>query len=185
MDDDVQAARRRIRAERQQRALQTWEEANPEQPKVKVTKLDPPPATPLPAQPTKPPAGWYPDPKMAQTQRYWDGEKWGDNVAPMPNTSAASSSSGSSPLLIGLVLAGSAIGVVMAMQSASLLTGTGTLWTGVAIAGGAGILGWVVKVPIGVRILAGIAVVLAFANASSVESQLDKNRQEINHLVQR
>ena len=27
-------------------------------------------------------AGWYADPEMAGTQRYWDGEKWTDNVAP-------------------------------------------------------------------------------------------------------
>jgi hypothetical protein len=26
--------------------------------------------------------GWYPHPSMADTQRYWDGEKWTDNVAP-------------------------------------------------------------------------------------------------------
>lgn len=30
------------------------------------------------------PPGWYPDPKMANTQRYWDGERWTDNAAPMP-----------------------------------------------------------------------------------------------------
>ena len=29
------------------------------------------------------PAGWYPDPQRAQTQRYWTGEAWSDHVAPM------------------------------------------------------------------------------------------------------
>jgi hypothetical protein len=29
------------------------------------------------------PAGWYPDPTRAQTQRYWDGEAWSDHVAPL------------------------------------------------------------------------------------------------------
>lgn len=29
-------------------------------------------------------AGWYPHPKMPGTQRYWDGEKWTEHVAPMP-----------------------------------------------------------------------------------------------------
>lgn len=29
-----------------------------------------------------PSAGWYPDPKMPGTQRYWDGEGWSDHVAP-------------------------------------------------------------------------------------------------------
>lgn len=27
-------------------------------------------------------AGWYPHPVMADTLRYWDGEKWTDQVAP-------------------------------------------------------------------------------------------------------
>ena len=30
------------------------------------------------------PAGWYPDPQMPATQRYWDGKQWTHNVSPMP-----------------------------------------------------------------------------------------------------
>ncbi|WP_227467500.1 DUF2510 domain-containing protein [Nocardioides lijunqiniae] len=30
----------------------------------------------------KPPAGWYPHPTMADTRRYWDGDKWTENIAP-------------------------------------------------------------------------------------------------------
>jgi hypothetical protein len=30
-----------------------------------------------------PPAGWYPHPSMAGTQRYWDGSKWTDHTAPV------------------------------------------------------------------------------------------------------
>jgi hypothetical protein len=29
------------------------------------------------------PAGWYAHPTMAATQRYWDGEQWTENIAPM------------------------------------------------------------------------------------------------------
>lgn len=29
------------------------------------------------------PAGWYPHPTMAQTQRYWDGTTWTGEVAPV------------------------------------------------------------------------------------------------------
>jgi hypothetical protein len=29
------------------------------------------------------PAGWYPDPEGAQRQRWWDGEKWTADVAPL------------------------------------------------------------------------------------------------------
>jgi hypothetical protein len=28
------------------------------------------------------PAGWYPDPTMADTRRYWDGKAWTDHIAP-------------------------------------------------------------------------------------------------------
>jgi hypothetical protein len=30
------------------------------------------------------PPGWYPDPKMADTRRYWNGESWSEHVAPAP-----------------------------------------------------------------------------------------------------
>jgi len=37
-----------------------------------------------------PPAGWYPDPVMASTQRYWDGAQWTAHVAPLaPSASSA------------------------------------------------------------------------------------------------
>lgn len=31
---------------------------------------------------TQTPAGWYADPKMTSTQRYWDGERWTEQTAP-------------------------------------------------------------------------------------------------------
>ena len=37
-----------------------------------------------------PPAGWYPDPAMAQTQRYWDGQQWTSAVAPLNGAPAPS-----------------------------------------------------------------------------------------------
>ncbi|MGH3345538.1 MAG: DUF2510 domain-containing protein [Nocardioides sp.] len=30
-----------------------------------------------------PPAGWYPHPWMADTNRYWDGTAWTDHIAPV------------------------------------------------------------------------------------------------------
>jgi hypothetical protein len=33
--------------------------------------------------PSQTPAGWYPDPSMPSTQRYWDGQQWTENLAPM------------------------------------------------------------------------------------------------------
>jgi|SRR6478752_7069821 len=34
-------------------------------------------------QKPKAPPGWYPDKRMAGTQRYWDGQSWTDKVAPL------------------------------------------------------------------------------------------------------
>lgn len=28
-------------------------------------------------------AGWYPDPTMSATQRYWDGQAWTEHVTPL------------------------------------------------------------------------------------------------------
>lgn len=36
---------------------------------------------------TSPPAGWYPHPSMADTRRYWDGERWTDHIAPQTGPS--------------------------------------------------------------------------------------------------
>jgi hypothetical protein len=39
---------------------------------------------------TTAPAGWYPHPTMAGTQRYWDGQKWTDHIAPVGAPTAGS-----------------------------------------------------------------------------------------------
>jgi hypothetical protein len=33
-------------------------------------------------EPALPPPGWYNDPKMADTRRYWNGSAWTDHIAP-------------------------------------------------------------------------------------------------------
>lgn len=53
--------------------------------------------------PSGPAPGWYPDPKMAGTQRYWDGDDWSDHVAPLGAPPAANGSAGAGS---GLVAAG-------------------------------------------------------------------------------
>jgi Protein of unknown function (DUF2510) len=35
-----------------------------------------------------PPAGWYTDPNDATTQRYWDGQQWTENRAPLEKKGA-------------------------------------------------------------------------------------------------
>jgi uncharacterized protein DUF2510 len=65
------------------------------------------------------PPGWYRDPDQAETQRYWDGEEWTDQRAPLAERSSASwtdSSGGlteSGRFAVGLILAG--LGAVIAI----------------------------------------------------------------------
>jgi Protein of unknown function (DUF2510) len=35
-------------------------------------------------------AGWYPDSHLTGTQRYWDGARWTDHVAPLTTVPASS-----------------------------------------------------------------------------------------------
>ena len=51
-----------------------------------------------------PSAGWYPDPSMAGTQRYWDGSRWSDHVAPMAASQPRRSTEAED--VSGLVVAG-------------------------------------------------------------------------------
>jgi hypothetical protein len=131
----------------------------------------------------KPPAGWYPHPTMAGTQRYWDGERWTDTIAPTPASDPRSAKQ-QSQVLGAVLIAGSAIGLIMSLQSASLLTGTGAIWTGVAIAIGAAIVTWMVDaVPTWVSVLCVLAALIATSNAVSVESQLDRQRHKIDRML--
>lgn len=61
--------------------------------------------------PSNPPAGWYPDPQVPGSRRWWDGKMWGPTQAQVPPPSAAppalpsqpssSSSSGLPPFGLG------------------------------------------------------------------------------------
>ena len=57
--------------------------------------------------PQSTPPGWYPDPRMTGTQRYWDGERWTDHVAPLAHSPAPASSGGVSVWVIagGILIA--------------------------------------------------------------------------------
>lgn len=36
-------------------------------------------------RPGEPQAGWYPDPRTVQQQRYWDGQRWTEDCRPIPS----------------------------------------------------------------------------------------------------
>ena len=58
--------------------------------------------------------GWYPDPNMPGTQRYWDGGKWTDNVAPLPPPAPTRTGfTGSSlAVVVGILIAAGVVLVV-------------------------------------------------------------------------
>lgn len=122
---------------------------------------------------------------MANTQRYWDGQAWTDNVAPTGVSPQRPVKSDQQSQLVTVgILAASVIGVIMAMQSASLLSGTGTQWTGAAIALAASIATYVLRktIPSWLRIISVVAALVALASVFYLENQLDERRQEFSQL---
>ncbi|MUM25547.1 DUF2510 domain-containing protein [Mycolicibacterium sp. CBMA 295] len=80
--------------------------------------------------PPNPQPGWYPDPLNPGKRIYWDGATWGEPVG-VPDDSGNSKKTA---IAIGVcVLA--VVGLVMSMQSVSLMTGSGPVWTGIAVVG--------------------------------------------------
>lgn len=61
-------------------------------------------------------AGWYAHPSMANTLRYWDGQKWTDQVAPAP---AATTGVNYGRVFLAIVL--------------GLLVAIGLLWMGLYV----------------------------------------------------
>lgn len=82
-----------------------------------------------------------------------------------------------------LVLAGlcaaSFVGFVMSLQSASLLSGTGIIWTGAAIATAVFIFARVARVEKKAVIALGIVAALSLGSAVYMEKQLDDMRQQL------
>lgn len=73
-----------------------------------------------------PPAGWYPNPDVPGTQRYWDGSQWTSHVSPPQPLPSPAPKSGSSLkwvwilggiLLLVLVLVGGCVAAVVAVSS--------------------------------------------------------------------
>lgn len=57
------------------------------------------------------PPGWYPHPRMAATLGYWDGERWTEQVAPLPRPATATTQAANVFLL--LVAAGAILLLVV------------------------------------------------------------------------
>jgi hypothetical protein len=60
------------------------------------------------------PAGWYPDPEQVATQRFWDGQAWTDQRAPLPASTPTATSALNVRLLTTIVGAiAAALGVFL------------------------------------------------------------------------
>jgi hypothetical protein len=128
---------------------------------------------------TQPAPGWYPDPSDPAKKIYWDGTAWS---APVVTTSASSPGlSRQRAVAIGVcVLVG--IGLVMSMQSVSLLTGSGPIWTGVGVVGAGVAVAFLFGAAKWVRVVAAIILALALVNALYIENQMSNKRDELSHI---
>jgi Protein of unknown function (DUF2510) len=74
-----------------------------------------------------PAPGWYPDPSDPRKRIYWDGTAWSG-----PAEADTSNNGKKRAVAVGVCVL-VVLGLVMSMQSVSLITGSGPVWTGVAV----------------------------------------------------
>ena len=136
-----------------------------------------------------PAPGWYPDPSDPGRQIYWDGTAWSTpaqpagapNFAPAPPAADDSIDSRKTAVSIGVCVL-SVVGLFMSMQSVSLMTGSGPVWTGVAVVGGATALAFFLRGAKWVRVVASVLLVISLVNAFYIEHELSQKRDEITHV---
>ncbi len=124
-----------------------------------------------------PTPGWYPDPLNPGKQSYWDGAGWGEPVGVRSDGDISKKTAVAAGVCV-LV----AIGFVMSMQSVSLLTGSGLVWTGVAVVGAGTAVAFFLRAALWVRVLAAVFLALALFNALYIESQMTEKRNEISEI---
>ncbi len=76
-----------------------------------------------------------------------------------------------------------AIGLIMSFQSVSLMSGSGIIWTGVALVGGGVALAFFLRGPTWVKIVAVLVLGLVLFNACSIEQQMDNKRKQISNTL--
>ncbi len=126
----------------------------------------------------QPPPGWYPDPSATGKRGYWDATA---SSTPAPSGADNSNSGKKAAVAIGVCVL-VVIGLVMSMQSVSLLTGSGPVWTGVAVVAAGTALAFFMRAATWVRVVAALILALSLANALYIENQLSHKRDEITHV---
>lgn len=127
----------------------------------------------------QPAPGWYPDPSKPGKQIYWDGAAWSGPVA--PDNSDKHKRTAVAVGVCVLVI----VGLAMSMQSVSLITGSGPVWTGVAVVAGGTALAFFLRAATWVRVVAVLVLALSLANALYIENEMDKKREELTHIFNR
>ncbi|MBY0289928.1 MAG: DUF2510 domain-containing protein [Mycobacteriaceae bacterium] len=123
--------------------------------------------------------GWYPNPDGSGGQRYFDGTNWGP-IAPPDSARGGRNAA----VAVGVCLL-IAVGLVMSMQSASLMTGSTLVWTGVAVVAAGTAAAFILRGAMWVRIVSVIVLILALANAVYIETQLTERRNEMTRMFDR
>jgi hypothetical protein len=128
------------------------------------------------------PAGWYPDPSDPGRQIYWNGTAWSGPVqqagvaisAPANNSKNAAVAVGVCVLVV--------IGLVMSMQSVSLLSGSGTIWMGVGFVAAGTAVAFFLGAAAWIRVIAALCLAFALFSAVYMEKQLSDKRNEISQI---
>lgn len=127
----------------------------------------------------QPAPGWYPDPSHPGNQIYWNGHAWS---APSAPTAAENANKGRQAAVAAGVCVLVVIGLVMSMQSVSLLTGSGPVWTGVAVVAAGTAVAFFLGAAKWVRIVAAVLLALALVNAIYIENEMSNKRDEISRM---
>ncbi|WP_055405679.1 MULTISPECIES: DUF2510 domain-containing protein [unclassified Mycobacterium] len=122
-----------------------------------------------------PAPGWYPDPSDPSKQIYWNGAAWSGPAGAPSNTSKKTA------VAIGVCVL-VVVGLVMSMQSVSLITGSGPVWTGVAVVAAGTAVAFFMRAAKWVRVVAVLVLALSVANGLYIENQLSQKRNEISHM---
>ena len=106
------------------------------------------------------------------------------NSAPAPIEVDKSNNSKKTAVGIGVCVL-VVIGLVMSMQSVSLLTGSGPVWTGVAVVAAGTAVAFFLHAATWVRVVAALILALSLANAFYIEHQLSNKREQMTHMFDR
>ncbi|WP_370290222.1 DUF2510 domain-containing protein [Nocardioides sp.] len=130
-----------------------------------------------------PPPDWYPVPENPPYFAYWDGTRFLDGVKTRAQLDQMHGRGKFSPQTVstvgGIAPAVAIVGVILASQSASLISGTGTIWLGAGLAVIAGVVARVFDIKTWAQVLCIIAALYSVGAAIRMESALEDRREEI------